>query len=147
MRKLRQRRSNPTAGSSPKRFCANGSWAIAYVVRLKSGPTQKRYTAAFLGDAFDSIPRIPLLQTRSSQILKVLEVGMVDRFPAERALECGREPRLSNEVTGQKIKRSCHLYFLPAPNFMNLENAGFSQASARLDLLARTVLRSRSTTD
>jgi integrase len=52
-------------------------FAMDEIVKLKHGPTQERYIAAFFDEAFDLIRRIPLLQTHSSQILKVLEVGTV----------------------------------------------------------------------
>lgn len=52
-------------------------YAMAEIVKLKQGPTRERYAAAFLDYAFDSIREMPILQTPSSQLLRVLEVGSV----------------------------------------------------------------------
>ena len=47
------------------------------MTRTKTGPTLIRYRRAMMDKAFDIIRDLPILETHSSQFLKVLEVGSV----------------------------------------------------------------------
>ncbi len=52
-------------------------WVMDETARLKKGQTHERWTRAMRDRAFDPIRRVPLLETRPEQFLRVLEHGTV----------------------------------------------------------------------
>ena len=59
--------------TDPKLVTRTWQEVMDKIVTLKTGPTQWRWTGAIRDRAFDSIRRLPLLETRSDHFLKVLE--------------------------------------------------------------------------
>ena len=55
------------------------TWQYVFdeIVKIKTGPTQYRWSTAIKDKAFDLIHNLPILQTRPQHLLKVLETGTV----------------------------------------------------------------------
>lgn len=55
------------------------TWAdvMEEIVRLKSGSTRERWERATSDEAFDAIKKVPLLETKAEQFLRVLQKGTV----------------------------------------------------------------------
>ena len=65
------------AAGNPEGLDRTWQFAMDELIRLKTGSTKQRYQRAYQGKAFDSLRRVPILQTQADDFLRVLRKDAV----------------------------------------------------------------------